>query len=92
MSASRHIIVQVRIYKKPDINLGTYLKHTKTKTNKPASAKTTYKLLKQQKIRNKKDEKNQKKHLYNKQTQINETLTLGLLHNRQHLGELSEIV
>jgi hypothetical protein len=33
MSARRHIAAQVTLYKKRDINLGTYLKHTKPHQN-----------------------------------------------------------
>jgi ABC-type phosphate transport system substrate-binding protein len=42
MSATVHISAQVIIYKKHDINLGTYPNHTKTQIDKPFNAKTTY--------------------------------------------------
>jgi hypothetical protein len=53
MSAIRHIAAQVTLYKKDDINLDTYYKHTKTQTDKPPHFKTTYyNTLKRPKNRN----------------------------------------
>jgi hypothetical protein len=61
MSATVHISAQVIIYKKHDINLGTYPNHTKTQIDKPFNAKTTYNnTLKPQKHITKKIEKTKK--------------------------------
>jgi hypothetical protein len=68
MSVTVHISAQVIIYKKHDINLGTYPNHTKTQIDKPFNTKTTYNnTLKLQK-HIKKNKKKPKKQLYNKQT------------------------
>lgn len=59
MSAIRHIAAQVTLYKKDDINLDTYYKHTKTQTDKPPHFKTTYyNTLKDQRTVMKKPKKN----------------------------------
>ncbi len=57
MSDLRHIAVQVRIYKKDDINLDTYHKHIKTQTYKPFTPKLSTKHIKPTKKLNKEAKK-----------------------------------
>jgi hypothetical protein len=58
MSARRHVAAQVRIYKKHDINLGTYHKHTKPQPNTTTKHQNNIpKHLKPQKKLNKKSKK-----------------------------------
>jgi hypothetical protein len=59
MSVSRHIAAQTTLYKKDDINLDTYCKHTKTQTDKPPQFKIPcYNTLKDQRPIMKKPKKN----------------------------------